>query len=116
MKRLAAHSANLAYVLACAPSMVVPALPWMSGEAQYAILIAVFALGVGLQRIAGPEWASQTNLEARIARNHKFWEEYERVRDDPHLKANPEKWPECLLKDYLNDPVYKARVQELIGW
>jgi hypothetical protein len=66
--------------------------------------------------IYGHRLDGQNDLEARIARNHKFWEEYERVRDDPRLVANPEKWPECLLKDYLNDPVYKARVQELIGW
>jgi hypothetical protein len=58
--------------------------------------------------------SKENDLKARIARNHKFWEEYDRVRGDPHLMANPEKWPECLQKDYLNDPVYKTRVQELI--
>jgi hypothetical protein len=66
--------------------------------------------------VSGLVLSKESDLEARVARNHKFWEEYERVRDDPHLKATPEKWPECLLKDYLNDPVYKARVQELIDW
>src|SRR5262249_1418936 len=65
--------------------------------------------------VSGLMQSKESDLEARIARNHKFWEEYERVRDDAQLRVSPEKWPECLLKDYLNDPVYKARVQELIG-
>jgi hypothetical protein len=75
-------------VLAGGLSIVVPTLPWMSGLAQYSILIAIFAVGIGARYIAGAE-ASQgrTEIEARIARNRKYWVEYDRLMTDPLFRS-----------------------------
>jgi hypothetical protein len=88
---MAAPLAYVAFVLASALAMVVPALPWMSGLAQYAILIAFFALGVGAKYVAGGE-RPLSRIEARIAQNRKYWDEFDRLMPDPLFRSGIEVW------------------------
>jgi hypothetical protein len=112
LKRTAALLSNVAFVLAGGLSFVVPALPWMSGLAQYAILIAIFAAWIGARYIAGAE-ASQgrTEIEVRIARNRKYWDEFDRLMPDPLFRGGIEVWvpPSLASSDDRDGPQYSGK-------
>jgi hypothetical protein len=101
MKRAAALFGDVVMLFACALSMVVPALPWISGAAQYAIMIALFAVAVGANRLAAEKGRqSQTDSERLITRNRKYWDEFDHLAPDPLFRSGIEVWvPPSLASD-----------------
>jgi hypothetical protein len=112
VQRIAALLSDVAFVLAGGLSIVVPALPWMSGLAQYAILVAIFAAGIAARYMAGTE-ASQgrTAIEMRIARNRKYWDEYDRLVPDPLFRGGIEVWvpPSLASSEDRDGPQYSGK-------